>query len=559
MKKTWWKEGVLYQIYPRSFLDTNNDGIGDLKGIIKKLDYIKDLGATIIWICPFYESSNYDNGYDVIDYRKISPEFGTMKDVEMLLKKAHEKGLKIVIDMVVNHTSCENKWFIESKKNKNNKYRDYYIWKKGKKNGTLPPNNWTAVFGGSVWEKDEKTNEYYLHLFCKEQPDLNWENKNVRQDIFDIMNWWIDKGVDGFRMDAIGFISKNQKFPDGKDGATSFENFFPYVANGPRLCEFIKEMNENVLSRKDVMTVAEMSGTSPEKSIKYANDTKTVFDMLIAFEHIELDGGDTFKWTNRKIDIVEMKKIFSKWQSKLYNKSWNSLYWNNHDQPRVLSRLGKETGPLRERSAKMIATSIHMLCGTPYVYQGEELGMTNASFKSIDELNDVQSINAFYEHTQNGRYSEKEMLKIISSRGRDGARTPMQWNDSNFGGFSSVTPWIKINPNYKTINAEEEIKREDSVFNYYKKLIALRKKYEVIVYGKYELLDENNKTVWTYTRTLGKEKILIICNFASKSVDYNVIDEFSLPTSKVLISNVKRTKLFTNGILAPYEAMVIKK
>ena len=554
MKKTQWKEGVVYQIYPRSFLDTNRDGIGDLQGIIQKLDYIKELGATIIWICPVFESPNYDNGYDISDYKKIMPEFGTMQDFDLLLSEAHKRGLRLIIDMVVNHTSSQHPWFLESKKSTDNPYREYYIWREGKDGS--PPNNWGACFGGSTWEKDETTDSYYFHFFLPQQPDLNWDNPAVRKDIYDIMKWWLDKGVDGFRMDAITYISKCPTMPDGEITESGYGYPRPFVANGPHLHEYLKEMNRTVLSHYDIMTVGETSESGIEDAKLFAGEDSGEFNMILHFEHICLDGGDTFKWTKRKIDLIEMKDLFTKWQDGIAGKAWIGLYWNNHDQPRALARLGDED-TFREKSAKMIATNTQLMQGTPFIYQGEELGMTNATFNDVSELRDPESINAYHKYTQSGLYSTQEMLEILSLRARDNARTPMQWDTTQYAGFSNTEPWIKVNQNYKEINAAEQISRKDSVFNYYKQLNSLRKQYEVIVYGSYELLDRDNPQVYAYTRELDGEKILVVCNFTSRTAFSEIPLEFKTENRTVLIGNDPDSKYLETAELSPYEAIVL--
>lgn len=553
MEKTWWKESVVYQIYPRSFCDSNGDGIGDLQGIAGKLEYLKELGIDVIWLSPVYQSPNDDNGYDISDYRAIMDEFGTMADFERMLDRAHKLGIKIMMDLVVNHTSDEHAWFIESRHSKDNPYRDYYIWRDGKDGNE--PNNWGSCFGGSAWKYDEASGQYYLHLFSPKQPDLNWDNPQVRREVFDMMNWWCGKGIDGFRMDVISLISKTPGLPDGAVGKSGYGDFGPYCANGPHVHEYLQEMNREVLSKHDLITVGECSGVTVEEAKRYASSTGKELNMVFQFEHMDLDGGESFKWNHKKIKLTELKKIMSKWQTELEGTAWNSLYWCNHDQPRFLSRMGNDSPKYREVSAKMLATCLHMMQGTPYVYQGEELGMTNYPFTSLDEFRDIESINAYHELTEKGILSPEEMFDYISYKGRDNARTPMQWDDSANAGFTAKTPWIPVNPNYKEVNAKEQMNRKTSVFHYYKKLIALRKQYEIIVYGKYELLLPESEEIYAYTRTLRDKKLLVICNFTDHEVTYQVPDEFATEHGKVLISNYERSELGSSIMLRPYEAI----
>ncbi|MDO4295216.1 MAG: alpha-glucosidase [bacterium] len=553
MKHTWWKESVVYQVYPRSFRDSNGDGIGDLNGITEGLDYLKELGIDVIWLSPVYQSPNDDNGYDISDYQAIMADFGTMEDFDRMLAEAHKRGIRILMDLVVNHTSDEHPWFVESRSSKDNPHRDYYIWKEPKEG--REPNNWGACFGGSAWQYDEKTEMYYLHLFSKKQPDLNWENPKVRDDVFAMMDWWLDKGIDGFRMDVISLISKDQRFPDGPMGPDGrYGSFGPYVANGPRVHEYLKEMRQRVLSKYDTMTVGEASGVTVEEAKKYAAEDESELNMVFQFEHMDLDGGESFKWNTRKIDLVELKQTLSKWQTELAGKAWNSLYWNNHDQPRIVSRLGDEE-EYRERSAKMLATCLHMMQGTPYIYQGEELGMTNVPFQGIEDFRDIESINAFHELTEAGIMSEERMLECIRYKSRDNARTPFQWDDSENAGFTSGTPWIMLNPNYKTINAKEQLSRKDSVFHYYQKLIRLRKEQEVIVYGDYQLLLADSHEIYAYTRELDGQKLLTVCNFTKETVTVEVPEEFV--GGRLLISNTERKEVTKNDELQPYEAFVV--
>lgn len=556
MEKTWWKESVVYQIYPRSFCDSNGDGIGDLNGITEKMDYLKELGIDVIWLSPVYESPNDDNGYDISNYQGIMKEFGTMEDFDRMLAAAHERGIRIVMDLVVNHTSDEHPWFAESRSSKDNPYRDYYIWKDAV-NGH-EPNNWGSCFGGSAWKYDEATDMYFLHMFSKKQPDLNWENEKVRREVFDMMNWWCQKGIDGFRMDVISMISKDPAFPDGVLKETGYGDYSPYVCNGPRVHEYLQEMNREVLSRYDLLTVGECAGVTVEEAKRYANLDGTELNMVFQFEHMDLDGGETFKWNERKIDLVELKATLSKWQRELYGKAWNSLYWCNHDQPRIVSRLGNDSDIYRERSAKMLATCLHMMQGTPYIYQGEELGMTNVPFPSLDDFRDIESINAYHEYTESGQIAPDDMMRYLHCKSRDNARTPMQWSNRPGAGFTDGTPWIMINPNYPQINAEEQTAREDSVFRYYQKLIRLRKSHEVIVYGSYELLLPDDPDLYVYTREYDGEKLLVICNFRDGARDFCLPKGWEPEQMEVLIGNCSRTTAEKSMKLMPYEAVVFR-
>nr|WP_288675035.1 alpha-glucosidase [uncultured Blautia sp.] len=556
MEKRWWKESVVYQIYPRSFCDSNGDGIGDLNGITGKLDYLKELGVDVIWLSPVYKSPNDDNGYDISDYQAIMDEFGTMEDFDRMLATAHEKGIKIMMDLVVNHTSDEHKWFIESRKSTDNPYRDYYIWRPAKEDGSLP-NNWGSCFSGPAWEYDKTTDMYFLHLFSKKQPDLNWDNPAVRQDVFDMMNWWLKKGVDGFRMDVISLISKEPGLPDKEPGINGYATF-NVSANGPHVHEYLQEMRQKALNNADTITVGECSGVTLEEAKKYARSDEKELNMVFQFEHMDVDSDEKAgKWTTRKMDLRNLKKILTRWQKGLQDIAWNSLYWENHDQPRSVSRFGNDSDEYREISAKMLATCIHMMQGTPYVYQGEELGMTNCPFNTLDNFRDLESINAFHELTEQGKMTEEDMMAAIGYKGRDNARTPMQWDDSAYAGFSTATPWIMVNPNYTKINAKDQINREDSVFKYYQKLIKLRHESELIVYGTYDLILDDDKDIYAYIRTLGDEKLIVYCNFSENTREVELPEEFT--NGKVLISNYIDAKVNHKITLRPYEAIVIQK
>ena len=549
MKKAWWKEAVVYQIYPRSFCDSNGDGIGDLNGITSKLDYLKELGIDVIWLSPVYKSPNDDNGYDISDYEDIMTEFGTMDDFDKMLAAAHERGIKIVMDLVVNHTSDEHPWFVESRSSKDNEKRDYYIWKEGKDG--KEPTNWGSAFSGPAWKYDEKTDMYYLHLFSVKQPDLNWENPKVRKEVFDMMTRWCEKGIDGFRMDVISLISKPEGYPDAK--VVGLYGDMGICANGPKVHDYLKEMNEKVLSKFDIMTVGETAGVTLEEAKKYANTDGSELNMVFQFEHMDLDGGEKFKWSTKPMPLVPLKENLSKWQKGLDGVAWNSLYFCNHDQPRIVSRLGDESDAYRELSAKCIAICLHMMQGTPYIYQGEELGMTNTVFNSVDDFRDLESINAYRELVESGLYTDGDMFPKIAHKSRDNARTPMQWDASANAGFTTGTPWIAVNPNYKKINVADQLKREDSVFHYYQKLIRLRKENEIIVYGNYELLLPEDENIFAYVRTLDNQKLLTVCNFSKSEQKF---DFSGYENAKVLISNYNRDAR-KDGILKPYEATVL--
>ena len=553
MEKKWWKESVVYQIYPKSFKDSNGDGVGDIRGIIQKLDYLKELGVNVLWISPMLESPQDDNGYDISDYRRIYEEYGTMEDYEELLCEAHKRSIRILMDLVVNHTSDEHNWFIESRKSKDNPYRDYYIWKdpvNGKE-----PNNWGGAFGGSAWEYDPQTQMYYLHLFSKKQPDLNWENEKVRQEVYDMMKFWCEKGIDGFRMDVISMISKDQRFPDGEMNNGLYGDFGPYCVHGPRVHEFLQEMNQKVLSKYDIMTVGETAGVTIEEAQKYAGDDRNELNMVFQFEHVESGCGDYGKWMTAKYDFKEFKNIMIKWQEELQGKAWNSLFLGNHDQPRSVSRFGNDNPVYRETSAKMLATCIHMMQGTPYVYQGEELGMTNIYFDKLEDYRDIESINYFEEFTESGLMTPEHMMKCLMLRSRDNARTPMQWDDSKQAGFTEGEPWIKVNPNYKKINAAQQLEDPDSVFHYYQKLIRLRKEKDIIVYGEFEPLYREDEQIFAYTRKQDQEKLLTVCNFSDKNAEVEVPEEFK--GAECLITNLGRKEFERKIVLNPYEAFVL--
>ena len=549
----WWKEAVIYQIYPRSFMDANGDGIGDLAGITQRIPYLSKLGIDVVWLSPVYASPNDDNGYDISDYRAIMKDFGTMEDFDTLLSAAHKAGIKIVMDLVVNHTSDEHAWFIESRKSRTNPYRDYYIWRDGKDGN--PPNNWESCFSGPAWQYDEATGQYYLHLFSKKQVDLNWENPKVRDEVYDLMTFWCDKGIDGFRMDVISMISKDQSFPDGPVKPDGYGDFSPYCISGPRVHEFLQEMNQRVLSKYDLLTVGEAAGVTIDEAKKYARSDGKELGMVFQFEHV--DGGNgrgsiIAKWTTGKPKLTNVRAILNKWQTELEGCAWNSLYWDNHDQPRCVSMFGNDAPEYRVRSAKMLATCLHMMKGTPYIYQGEELGMTNTHFKGLDDCRDVEEKNAWQQFViDQKRVSPETMLACFDNMARDNARTPMQWDASKNAGFSTGTPWIAVNPNYKEINAASEISDPDSVFHYYQKLIELRHEHEIIVYGRFVPLLEDDSSIYAYARELDGKKLLVACNWTKDEAPCTLFDDVN---GTELISNYAEHK---KGALQPYEARVM--
>jgi oligo-1,6-glucosidase len=551
MEKAWWKECVIYQIYPRSFCDSNGDGVGDLNGIRSKLDYLQKLGINVIWLSPIYKSPNDDNGYDISDYQDIMDDFGTMEDFDALLKEAHEHEIKIVMDLVVNHTSDEHKWFVESRSSKDNPKRDYYIWREPK-NGK-EPNNWGSCFSGSAWEYDEKTNMYYLHCFSKKQPDLNWDNEKVRDEVFSMMDWWCKKGIDGFRMDVISMISKVPGLPDGNQSEGALYGDLSNTTNGPKVHDYLQEMRKRVLSKYDLITVGECAGVTIDEAKNYANLDGSELNMVFQFEHTSLDYENGGKWTTKRFNLPELKENLSKWQYELEGKAWNSLYWDNHDQPRIVSRLGDDSS----LSAKCIATVLHMMKGTPYIYQGEELGMTNYPFRTIDDCRDIEILNAYKELVGGGYMTAEELMEGVRAKGRDNARTPMQWAKSHEAGFTTGTPWIKVNPNYTFINAKDELADEYSVFYFYQKLIGLRRKSdwsEVIVYGDYELLDKDDENVFSYTRSYGDRKLLVICNLSDRIIDYTL--PLDVKEKACLISNYESSELSDEMFLRQWFAGV---
>ena len=554
MNEKWWKNAVVYQIYPRSFKDSNGDGIGDLEGIYEKLDYLAELGIDVIWMSPVYKSPNDDNGYDISDYQDIMDDFGTMADFDRVLAKAHSLNIKIMMDLVVNHTSDEHKWFIESKKSKDNPYHDYYMWADPDKNGN-PPNRWESCFSGSAWEYVESVGQFYLHSFSRKQPDLNWDNPKVREEVFKMMTWWCDKGIDGFRMDVISMISKYPGLPDGPENGNGYTG--NTSCDGPNIHKYLREMNEKVLSKYRLITVGECPGVNAEQAKKYANIDGSELDMIFQFEHVSgsaLKPCHHGKWDGEAMTMPELRANFTKWQKDLEGCAWNSLFLSNHDQPRCVSRFGNDSEQYRELSAKMLATMTHFQKGTPYVYQGEELGMTNAYMENIADYRDIESLNAYKELTTKENIPAKTVMGYIKAVGRDNARTPMQWDASDNGGFTSGTPWLQVNKNYKTINAAAQVNDPDSVFAYYKKLIALRHTNEVMVNGVYDVLIPDHPQIYAYTRTLGDKQLLVLCNDSENEVGVPAeIEEKIAGAQGILIQNYKDVKA---GVLRPYEAVV---
>ena len=550
MERAWWKEAVVYQIYPRSFMDSNGDGIGDLPGIISKLDYLKELGIDVIWLSPCYKSPNDDNGYDISDYRDIMDEFGTMEDFKTLLTGIHERGMKLVMDLVVNHTSDEHPWFVESRKSKDNPYRDYYIWRDPKDG--KEPNNWTSYFSGPAWEFDETTGQYYLHLFTRKQPDLNWENEKVRYEIYDMMKFWLDMGCDGFRMDVANLYSKVPGLPDGipRKGRIGAENY----QNGPRIHEFFHEMNREVLSRYDIMTVGEMSDVPLDEALKYAGKDTHELNMVFQFEYDDLDTVDGERWAYRKVPLPELKAVLSKWQVAMNGKAWNSLYWTNHDQPRTVSRRGNDR-EYRKESQKLLYTMLMTMQGTPYIYQGEEIGMTNVSFDSIEDYDDVEIHNCWKERVIKGGEDPEKLLDGIRYRARDNARTPMQWSDEENGGFTTGTPWLKVNPNYKEINVKEALADEDSIFHYMQKLIRMRKENLIAVYGDFKEYEPDNQQLYIYERNDQDQKMFVVLNFSDKEAAFTMQEEWEKEKTKFLIGNYPEKPLESRAF-APWEAAV---
>ncbi|SCM92173.1 Trehalose-6-phosphate hydrolase [Bacillus mycoides] len=547
-----WHKNVVYQIYPKSFNSYYNKETGDIKGVTEKLDYLKELGVDYIWLTPIYLSPQNDNGYDVSDYYCIDPSYGTMEEFEELLEEAKARNIEIMLDIVVNHSSTEHKWFKEASKDKNSPYREYYIWRDEK-------NNWQSKFGGPAWKYDEKTGQYFLHLFDETQADLNWENEKLREEVYDMMRFWLDKGVKGFRLDVINLISKDQRFLSD-EGSTATSDGRKYYTDGPRVHEYLQEMNRNVFEGKDVITVGEMSSTTIDNCIKYSNPERNELSMTFSFHHLKVDYPNGDKWTKADFDFIKLKEIMSSWQIEMQKGGgWNALFWCNHDQPRIVSRFGND-GKYRNESAKMLATAMHMLQGTPYIYQGEEIGMTNPNFNSIEQYRDVESLN-IHDIKQEEGLSKEEIIGILKQKSRDNSRTPMQWNEEENSGFTTSTPWISVAENFKEINVEKALEDRESVFYHYKKLIELRKKYDVITEGKYDVLDGNHPKIWAYTRTVKNEVLLVVSNFYGEEVTYSVPEDVQLDEMKqeVLLSNYKDSSMDINNlILRPYESIVYR-
>lgn len=537
----WWQSAVVYHIYPRSFQDSNGDGIGDIPGIISRLDYLEQLGITAIWLGPVYQSPNDDNGYDISDYRAIHPDFGTMADMEKLIDEANKRNIKLIMDLVVNHTSDEHEWFKDAKQNKDNPYRDYYIWRDPVNGG--PPNDLRSTFSGSAWAFDEQTGQYYLHLFSKKQPDLNWENEKVRHEVYDMMNFWLDKGIGGFRMDVIDLIGK---VPD--EGIT---------ANGPKLHEYLKEMHEQTFKGRDVMTVGETWGATPETAKLYSHPDRNELSMVFQFEHITLDEQpNQSKWDLKTLEIKDLKEVLSKWQEELKGDGWNSLFWNNHDTPRIVSRWANDL-KYRVESAKSFAILLHLMKGTPYIYQGEEIGMTNRHITSIDEVDDIESRNMYAERLAEG-YSKEDILHSINVKGRDNARTPVQWDDSEQAGFTSGTPWLPVQPNKNDINVKEALENKESIFYTYKALVRMRKDNPIVVWGEYKQLLPDHPTLFAYKRLYKGEEWVVVANMSEKELNGISLDS-AKEVENIMISNYNRDDIDLNNLfLKPYETVAVK-
>ncbi|HZG70752.1 MAG TPA: alpha-glucosidase [Chondromyces sp.] len=552
MKKVWWKEAVAYQIYPRSFQDSNGDGIGDLKGIIQRLDYIKELGIDVIWICPMYKSPNDDNGYDISDYQDIMEEFGTMEDFDLLLTEVHKRGMKLILDLVLNHTSDEHPWFIESRSSKNNPKRDWYIWRDGKDG--KEPNNWESIFGGSAWQYDSKTDQYFLHVFSSRQPDLNWENPEVRKALYQMVNWWLDKGIDGFRIDAISHIKKRPGFPDMPNPKKEkYVSSFDMHMNQEGIQEYLKELRDRTYGNYDVMTVGEANGVSIDEADQWVGEKEGKMDMVFQFEHLALWDVES----ETELDIVELKKVLTRWQKGLENNGWNALFIENHDQTRVVSKWGNDQQYWKQ-SATALAAMYFLMQGTPFIYQGQEIGMTNVQFPSIEDYDDVATKNLYQEKREEGM-AHQDIMELIWSSSRDNSRTPMQWSDEKHAGFTTGTPWMKVNPNFKTINVEAQMKDETSVLSFFKKMIRLKKENDVFAYGIYELILEDHQQIYAYTRTSEGEAMIIITNLTDREAEYSC-SQFPLHYDQLLLSNydVEKHSDLTKIMLRPYEARVYR-
>ena len=548
MKKKWWKEAVCYQIYPKSFMDSNGDGIGDLQGILNKLDYIQDLGIDVIWVCPIYQSPNADNGYDISDYQAIMKDFGTMEDFDSLLSEVHARGMKLIMDLVVNHTSDEHPWFIESKSSPDSPKRDWYIWSDGAED--VLPNNWESIFSGSAWEYDKQSGQYYLHVFAKKQPDLNWENTEMREAVYSMINWWLDKGIDGFRIDAISHIKKKEGFPNAEADDQSQIPGFSFYTNQEGIHDILQELKERTFSRYDIMTVGEASGVSSENSDPWVNEEIGAFNMVFQFEHLAL----WEKEAETELDLPAFKDIMNKWQTGLHRKGWNALFIENHDKPRIVSTLGDDQD-YWEESAKMLGAMYFFMQGTPFIYQGQEIGMTNVAFESILDYDDISMKNFYYMELAKGR-SHEELMKIIWKSGRDNSRTPMQWDSSANAGFTQGAPWMKVNPNYQEINVKVQEDNPNSILHFYKRMIQLRKQHECLIYGDFKLHLKDDPNIFAYSRSEGKQTALILNNF-SKEEQTVRLPGLSGKVKRVILSNYHKDKRQTDPfILSPYETVM---
>jgi alpha-glucosidase len=552
MKKVWWKEAVGYQIYPRSFQDSNGDGIGDIQGIIQRLDYIKDLGIDVIWICPMYKSPNDDNGYDISDYQDIMDDFGTMDDFDALLKEVHARDMKLIIDLVLNHTSDEHRWFIESRSSIENPKRDWYIWRDGKKG--KEPNNWESIFGGSAWQYDEKTDQYFLHVFSTKQPDLNWENEEVREALYDAVNWWLDKGIDGFRIDAISHIKKRPGLPDMPNPKNKkYVSSFDMHMNQKGIHQFLQEFKDKTYANYDVMSVGEANGVTADEAELWVGEENGKMDMIFQFEHLGLWDAET----NPDLDIVELKKVLTRWQKGLEGDGWNALFIENHDKPRVVSTWGNDDEFWKE-SATAMAAMYFLMQGTPFIYQGQEIGMTNVQFPSIEDYDDVAVKNLYNLKREEG-ISHEKIMDIIWASSRDNSRTPMQWSDDKNGGFSEGTPWMNSNPNYKTINVKAQSNDEDSILSFYKKLIALKKDHDIFTYGTYDLILPEHEQIFAYTRTKENEKVLVVTNLSTEKAVVK-LEQLNVTSERLLLSNrkVEQHSDLNQFTMQPYEARVYR-
>jgi oligo-1,6-glucosidase len=560
MNEAWWKEAVVYQIYPRSFSDSNDDGMGDIPGILSRVDHLVDLGVDVIWLTPVYPSPNVDNGYDVADYRAIAAEFGTFEDWQVLRDVLHSRGLRLIMDLVVNHTSDQHPWFQRSRASRDSQHRDYYIWRDGRDG--REPNNWASAFGGSAWQWDETTGQYYLHLFAPQQPDLNWDNPLVRAEVHDIMRFWLDHGIDGFRLDVINMISKPPGLPDAPVTSPGrYQWGGQHFIHGPRLKEYLAEMRDEVLSDYDVMTVGETPGITTEHALDITHESGGSLNMLFQFEHVDLDAGEHGKWALTSWELRQLKQVITRWQKELEAGGWNSFYLSNHDQPRAVSRFGDDR-VYRVESAKLLATLLHMLQGTPYIYQGEEIGMTNVAFPTIDQYRDIETLNFYRESMDDRAWTPDSVMAAIHAKSRDNARTPMQWTAGPHAGFSRGTPWIDVNPNHHTINVERSLRDPDSVLHYYRRLIRLRRENPVAVYGRYELLAEEHEQVFAFLRTLESDRLLVALNFSLDAALFTLEPTVSCRHAELLIGNYTDEAAAAGDFrlqqLRPYEARVYR-